>query len=235
MAKSTASRRSYELTYSIASLHPAKELPCIAQQQPVPSVYNSFKSSWTWTNSALTLIFASLLASTMLFSLERISTAILALRSALLASSRICTIPVAPQSNDAVPAILSAFSQCSHDATIIFKNDTYYINSVMNTTGLSNVTIDLQGTLLWSTDIDYWLKHSLPVGYQNQSVAWYLGGSNITFSGHGYGTLDGNGQVWYDYNAGAPTLPVVHIRLAFARLRTRSSQDYASYSPRWGV
>lgn len=50
----------------------------------------------------------------------------------------------------------------------------------------------------WSTNVSYWLNHSLPVGYQNQSTAWVFGGKNIRFDGHGYGTLNGNGQTWYD-------------------------------------
>jgi hypothetical protein len=36
------------------------------------------------------------------------------------------------------------------------------------------------------------------MGYQNQSTAWFFGGRNLRVSGFGYGTLDGNGQVWYD-------------------------------------
>ena len=36
------------------------------------------------------------------------------------------------------------------------------------------------------------------MGYQNQSTAWILGGRNIHFKGFGNGTLDGNGQVWYE-------------------------------------
>jgi len=37
------------------------------------------------------------------------------------------------------------------------------------------------------------------MGYQNQSTAWLLGGTNISFTGNGYGTFDGNGQTWYDF------------------------------------
>ncbi|CEJ54908.1 hypothetical protein PMG11_01195 [Penicillium brasilianum] len=75
---------------------------------------------------------------------------------------------------------------------------TYHINSVLNTTGLKDCEIDFRGTLLWSTNVSYWLNHSLPVGYQNQSTAWVFGGKNIRFDGHGYGTFDGNGQTWYN-------------------------------------
>lgn len=113
---------------------------------------------------------------------------------------------------DSAPAILEAFEQCGHNVApdfgkIVFLNETYNIKSVMNTTGLSNVDIDLQGTLLWDTNILYWLNHSLPVGYQNQSSAWLFGGENISWVGHGYGTLDGNGQVWYDFINGTNNYP----------------------------
>ena len=77
----------------------------------------------------------------------------------------------------------------------------------MNTTSLSDVQIDIHGKLLWSTDLDYWLKSSLFVGYQNQSSAWFLGGNNIHVNGHGTGTIDGNGQVWYDFVQGVSNYP----------------------------
>lgn len=51
----------------------------------------------------------------------------------------------------------------------------------------------------WSTDIQYWLNNSLEVGYQNQSTAWILGGDNVRINGHGVGTLDGNGDYWYEW------------------------------------
>jgi polygalacturonase len=64
---------------------------------------------------------------------------------------------------------------------------------------LTNVDVEIHGTLLWDTDIDYWLNNSLPIGFQNQSTAWIFGGENVHWNGFGYGTLDGNGQIWYDY------------------------------------
>lgn len=105
--------------------------------------------------------------------------------------------------NDSAPAIIDAFHRCGHNAgdkrgRVVFNNETYHIKSVMNTTGLSNVDIDHHGTLLWDTNIPYWLHHSLPVGYQNQSSAWLFGGENVRWSGYGYGTLDGNGQVGFN-------------------------------------
>lgn len=39
----------------------------------------------------------------------------------------------------------------------------------------------------------------MPVGFQNQSTVWYFGGKDVVLDGFGRGTLDGNGQVWYDW------------------------------------
>lgn len=114
--------------------------------------------------------------------------------------------------NDSAPAIIEAFQRCGHNGgsergKVIFRNETYHVKSVMNTTGLSNVDIELHGTLLWDTNLPYWLNHSLPVGYQNQSSAWLFGGDNIRWNGYGVGTLDGNGQAWYDFVNGTNNYP----------------------------
>jgi galacturan 1,4-alpha-galacturonidase len=93
--------------------------------------------------------------------------------------------PAGNSSIDDAPAIIDAFKQCGHNGKVVFLNETYHINTVMNTTGLKNCEVDLQGTLLvatpatpcatsvlislqWGTNITYWLNNSLPVGYQNQ-------------------------------------------------------------------
>lgn len=49
---------------------------------------------------------------------------------------------------DDAPAIISAFSKCGQNGKVIFSNTTYHVNTVMNTTGLKNCQVDLQGTLL---------------------------------------------------------------------------------------
>lgn len=114
---------------------------------------------------------------------------------------------------DSAPNIIAAFKACGHNAPnrrgqVVFLNQTYTIASVMNTTGLANVDIDLRGTLAWNnSDIPYWLSNSLPVGYQNQSSAWLFGGDGVHWQGHGYGTFNGNGQVWYNFINGASNYP----------------------------
>ena len=40
-----------------------------------------------------------------------------------------------------------------------------------------------------------------------RSSAWFFGGDNITFQGHGYGTLNGGGSAWYSYINGVSNYP----------------------------
>ncbi|KAG9082825.1 hypothetical protein FRC06_004837, partial [Ceratobasidium sp. 370] len=105
-----------------------------------------------------------------------------------------CVLTPGGEGVDDSPAILDAFNECGHNGRIVFQNTTYHIERVMNTTGLVNCTVDIEGTLLRGTNVSYWLNNSLPIGYQNQSSAWFLGGTTLRVRGFGYGTLDSNGQ-----------------------------------------
>lgn len=101
-----------------------------------------------------------------------------------------CHVLPGPNGTDSAPAIRRAFSGCGHNdaprrGRVVFLAETYAVKSVLSTTGLSNVDVELHGTLLWDTDIRYWLSHSLPVGYQNQSSAWLFGGEGVRWDGHG--------------------------------------------------
>ncbi|TVY94137.1 Alpha-L-rhamnosidase [Lachnellula willkommii] len=120
---------------------------------------------------------------------------------------KVCKVLSCKDGLDDAPAVLRAFKECGNHGRVEFLNETYHIESIMNISGLNDVEIDLKGTLLWGTNISYWLNNSMPMGYQNQSTAWILGGDRISFQGHGYGTIDGNGQVWYDFIKGASNYP----------------------------
>jgi galacturan 1,4-alpha-galacturonidase len=124
----------------------------------------------------------------------------------------VCTVQPNGTNGDSAPAIEAAFQECGHNTgsrgKVIFLNETYNVATVMNTTYLENVDVDLRGTLSWdNSNISYWLNNSLPMGYQNQSSAWLFGGKNINWQGHGYGTLNGNGEVWYAFVNGASNYP----------------------------
>ncbi|KAI4808905.1 pectin lyase-like protein [Aureobasidium sp. EXF-8845] len=124
-----------------------------------------------------------------------------------------CTVTPAANGKDSAAVIRKAFKSCGRATAgnrnrIVFQNTTYTIGSVLETTNLKNVDIELHGTLSWdNSNIQYWLNHSLPVGYQNQSTAWRFGGDGISFQGYGAGTFNGNGDVWYRYINGRSNYP----------------------------
>ncbi|KNZ76189.1 Putative galacturan 1,4-alpha-galacturonidase B [Termitomyces sp. J132] len=122
-------------------------------------------------------------------------------------TARVCRVHASADGvSDDAPAIRKAFEDCQRDGHIIFDDTTFHIESVLQTTGLHNVVIDLRSTLLWGTNITYWRANGLPLGYVNMTTAWMLGGNRITFNGYGTGTFDGNGQIWYDFANGVGNL-----------------------------
>ncbi|TFK93041.1 glycoside hydrolase family 28 protein [Polyporus arcularius HHB13444] len=137
----------------------------------------------------------------------------------------VCTVVPEGNGRDDSPSIISAFAQCKKDASVVFLNRTYHVERVMSTHGLRNVTVDVKGTLLWGTNTTYWINNSLPLGYQNQSVAWDFGGDNIFWTGHGYGTFDGNGQIWYDLANGASNMFGRPINLVIRNTTNFTMQD----------
>lgn len=84
-----------------------------------------------------------ILSLALLFSYKTFATSL-----ALGAARRTCTVPTSPNVTDDAPAIVSAFAECGQGGNVVFLNETYHVNSVMNTTGLKDCEIDLYGTLL---------------------------------------------------------------------------------------
>ncbi|KAK1594601.1 family 28 glycosyl hydrolase [Colletotrichum navitas] len=121
---------------------------------------------------------------------------------------RLCIVEPDANGGDDAPALLAALNdECRTKSIIVLPGPVYHINSPMVTTDLDDVVIDQRGRLLWSDDTSYWLSVSMPVGFQNQSTVWHFGGDGVVWEGHGVGTLDGNGQVWYDLNKGGSNMP----------------------------
>jgi galacturan 1,4-alpha-galacturonidase len=58
---------------------------------------------------------------------------------------------------------------------------------------------DIQGEILFSTNTTYWQANSFRFIFQNVTSFFKLGGDDVMI--YGGGTLNGNGQVWYDLYA----------------------------------
>ena len=120
----------------------------------------------------------------------------------------ICIVLPSRNGDDDAPAIMNALNkECQKNSLVVFPGPVYNIQTNMTTVDMKNVEIHHFGRFLWSTDIDYWLSVSMPVGFQNQSTVWYFGGDRVTLDGHGSGVFDGNGQVWYDWAKNGSNLP----------------------------
>uniref|UniRef100_A0A0W0FB77 galacturonan 1,4-alpha-galacturonidase n=1 Tax=Moniliophthora roreri TaxID=221103 RepID=A0A0W0FB77_MONRR len=112
-----------------------------------------------------------------------------------------CTLTADPSGDDA-----TQFREAGHSCSVVTipQNTTLNIATMLDMTGMSDTHINLQGTIRFEPDIDYWLANAQQFEFQNQSTFWLLGGENIVLDGGG--TVDGSGQAWYDRLASNSTL-----------------------------
>ncbi|KAI8878859.1 glycoside hydrolase family 28 protein [Backusella circina FSU 941] len=98
------------------------------------------------------------------------------------------TCVVSKSSSDDATTIAKAFSDCKNGGTVSFpKGNTYYLKSMLKISGLKNVDVNFAGQIV------------LP-GYDKKfkggSAYLQIDGDNVNF--YGGGTINGNGQAWYD-------------------------------------
>ena len=96
--------------------------------------------------------------------------------------------------------IVQALRDCNNGGHVVFPaNSSYFIATALDLTFLNKVDIDIQGYVLFSNNTDYWQANSFRQIFQNATTFFQLGGTDVNV--YGGGTLDGNGQVWYDLYA----------------------------------
>ncbi|GAE00015.1 hypothetical protein SS1G_05832 [Paecilomyces variotii No. 5] len=143
-------------------------------------------------------------------------------------NTKTCIVPAHGNGEDDSPAIKEAFSVCSENGRVIFtENNTYSIQRVLQLHNLSNVQIDLRGTLLYSTDVRYWIQHGSYYPFQNISIALELSGDGIVVDGHNTGVIDGQGQVWYDLALGVGGLFGRPIPFSLRNARNSIARNFA--------
>lgn len=117
-----------------------------------------------------------------------------ALLSIAIQTAAAATCEVAGGTSDDGPAIKAALASCNNGGTVLLDK-TYTIGTVLETTTLSNVAIELTGTIVLSPEISYWKTNGVALTYQNAFTAWTIGGSGIHI--YGGGTYNGSGDTWY--------------------------------------
>ncbi|OAA51954.1 Pectin lyase fold protein [Metarhizium rileyi] len=130
-----------------------------------------------------------------------------------------CVVEPDENGGDDASSIMGALNKECRDRGLVFMpGPLYHIASNMTTMGMDDVKIFLLGRMLWTPDVNYWRSVSMPIGFQNQSTVWYFGGKNVTWDGLDAGTLDGNGQVWYDWARSEGNLPRRPMNINFREL-----------------
>ncbi|RJE26348.1 Exo-polygalacturonase [Aspergillus sclerotialis] len=95
---------------------------------------------------------------------------------------------------------MSALKKCNNGGKVVFDSDKHYtIGTALDMTFLKHVDLEILGTIQFTKDTDYWQENSFKHGFQNATTFFNLGGEDVNV--YGGGTLDGNGQVWYDLYA----------------------------------
>ncbi|KAK2060926.1 polygalacturonase [Colletotrichum caudatum] len=119
--------------------------------------------------------------------------------------TKTCVVEAGVAGTDDAPAILKAFTDCNHGGTVVLDS-TYNICSPLDLTFLKSVDVAITGTVNFCDDIDYWLSRTFKYTFQLSSSMWKIGGTDVNVYGNGAGTLNGNGQKWYDRFASNATL-----------------------------
>ncbi|KAJ5242000.1 uncharacterized protein N7469_000327 [Penicillium citrinum] len=116
------------------------------------------------------------------------------------ARTRTCHVSSHGNGVDDSKNILKALKKCNNGGKVIFDEDkTYTVGTALDMTFLKHVDLEVLGTIQFTNDTDYWQEHAFKQIYQNATTFFQLGGEDVNV--YGGGTLDGNGQAWYDLYA----------------------------------
>ncbi|KAL4962427.1 pectin lyase fold/virulence factor [Aspergillus stella-maris] len=146
-----------------------------------------------------------------------------------------CTVHPIGSKQDDVPNILSAFTSCNHGGKVIFpESSTYWIASRLNPR-IYDVDIEWRGTWLFSDDLTYWRNNSYPIEFQNHAAGFILSGAGIRIDGHGTGSINGNGDLWYMDEAGT-TRPGRPMPFVLCNISETRVSNFAVEQPQlWSI
>ena len=114
---------------------------------------------------------------------------------------------LASQANggDASDLLLDGLKKANNGGNLhLPKGETYMIGKPLDLTFLNDIQIQLDGVIKFTDDTPFWQKAAFRHPFQNSIMFWKLGGKNIKI--FGTGTLDGNGQRWWNEFSGKEIL-----------------------------
>ncbi|KAK4237195.1 pectin lyase-like protein [Achaetomium macrosporum] len=114
--------------------------------------------------------------------------------------TKTCYVDSNGDGSDDSQNILKDIHKCNPGGHVVFSaGTTYIIRTASDLTFLKSIDLDIQGTIQFTNDTDYWQANSFYHTFQNATTFFQLGGEDVNVFGGG--TIDGNGQVWYDLYA----------------------------------
>ncbi|KAJ6088238.1 hypothetical protein N7486_009499 [Penicillium sp. IBT 16267x] len=120
---------------------------------------------------------------------------------------RTVTIRSSKNDDDDVSSdFLWGIKQANHGGRLLLENgQTYVIGKKLDLSFLNNIEVQLEGKKIKFTDnITYWQANNFYYSFQKSITFWVWGGQDIKIFGQG--TLNGNGQKWYDEFSGSQIL-----------------------------
>ncbi|KAL1970201.1 hypothetical protein VTN77DRAFT_5361 [Rasamsonia byssochlamydoides] len=112
--------------------------------------------------------------------------------------TRVCYVPSHGDGSDDSEYILSALKECNDGGKVVLDKQ-YVIGTALDLQFLKHIDLEITGYIQFTNDTNYWQANAFRQGFQNATTFFQLGGEDVNI--YGNGTLDGNGQVWYDLYA----------------------------------
>ncbi|KAF2029471.1 pectin lyase-like protein [Setomelanomma holmii] len=148
--------------------------------------------------------------------------------------TKTCIVQAHGNGTDDSANILKTIKECNNGGHVVFpKDQKFTIGTALDLTFLKHIDLapDIQGTIQFTNDTDYWQANAFKQIYQNATTFFQLGGEDVNV--YGGGTLDGNGQVWYDLYA-ANIYVLRPILFGTIGLKSGRIEDLKlRYSPQW--
>ena len=110
--------------------------------------------------------------------------------------TKVCYLRALGDGQDDSQGIFSALKACNNGGTVVLLDSQYIIAKPLDLTFLEAVDFVIQGEVSFTSDINFWLVNTFQYTYQSAALFWQIGGQDVNI--YGGGTINGNGQVWWD-------------------------------------
>ncbi|TDZ19142.1 putative exopolygalacturonase B [Colletotrichum orbiculare MAFF 240422] len=107
--------------------------------------------------------------------------------------------------DDVSDEFLEAIKKANNGGTVYLpEGELFVIGKPLDLTFLNDIHVRLEGTIQFTNDVPFWQKNAFYHPFQRSLMFWKWGGKDVKI--YGEGTLDGQGQRWWNEFSGAEIL-----------------------------